>query len=458
MSADSFQGGDSPFSLDGTKKEGARTRQDFQKLKTKIHHIVVDRIDLDALQRMDPDASLREVSRVVEEVITEQRVPLNRVEHRQLVQEIQHEMFGLGPLEPLLRDPSVNDILVNGPKQIYVERSGKLELTNISFYDEQHLRHVVTRIVGMVGRRIDESSPMVDARLKDGSRVNAIIPPLAIDGSSVSIRKFRNIPLREQDLVDFGSITKEALEILKIAIRGRLNVIVSGGTGTGKTTMLNLLSSFIPDDERIITVEDTAELRMRQPHVVRLETRPPNVEGKGEIDQRALVKNALRMRPDRIIVGEVRGGETLDMLQALNTGHDGSMATIHANTARDAISRLETLVQFAGTSLPSSSIMKQIASAIHIILQLRRYKDGVRRVDSITEITGMEGDIITMQEIFRFKPTGQDAEGKIKGQFIFSTVRPKFFEMVADRGLSINLPTAQSDDQKHWKNLGNRAA
>jgi len=457
VSADSFQG-DSPFSLDGTKKEGNRTRQDFQKLKTKIHHIVVDRIDLDALQRMDPETSLREVSRVVEEVIAEQRIPFNRVEHRQLVQEIQHEMFGLGPLEPLLRDPSVNDILVNGSKQIYVERSGKLELTNISFYDEQHLRHIITRIVGMVGRRIDESSPMVDARLKDGSRVNAIIPPLAIDGSSVSIRKFKNVPLREQDLIDYGSVTKEALEILKIAIRGRLNVIVSGGTGTGKTTMLNLLSTFIPDDERIITVEDTAELRMRQPHVVRLETRPPNVEGKGEIDQRALVKNALRMRPDRIIVGEVRGAETLDMLQALNTGHDGSMATIHANTARDAISRLETLVQFAGTSLPSASIMKQIASAIHIILQLRRYKDGIRRVDSITEITGMEGDIVTMQEICRFKPMSQDAEGKIKGQFIFSTGRPKFFEMVAERGLPVNLPPVQSDDQKHWKNLGNKVA
>lgn len=442
IGGDQFQGGGFPFAFDG-KKEGGTPRREFQKLKTKIHHLAVDRIDLDALQRMDPETALREVARIVQDVLSEERVPLNRFEHRQIVQEIQHEMFGLGPLEPLLRDPSVNDILVNGSKQVYVERNGRLELTSVTFHDENHLRHIVMRIVGLVGRRIDESSPMVDARLKDGSRVNAIIPPLAIDGSVISIRKFRSVPLREEDLIEFGTITREALDLLRAAIRGKLNVIVSGGTGTGKTTLLNLLSSFIPEDERIVTIEDTAELKLRQNHIVRLETRPPNVEGKGEIDQRALVRNALRMRPDRIVVGEVRGAETLDMLQALNTGHEGSMTTIHANSPRDAVSRLETMVQFAGTKLPSTSIMKQIAAAIHIIIQLRRYKDGVRRVDSITEITGMEGPVITMQEICRFKPLSQDGEGQIRGQFVFSTMRPRFLEVLSDKGFVIENISAK---------------
>jgi len=428
-----FSEGQFPFGFEN-KKDNTPTRKEFQKLKTKIHHQAVERIDLDKLQRMDPDTALHEVTRIVEQVLSEERLPLNRFEHRQIIQEIQHEMFGLGPLEPLLRDPSVNDILVNNAKQVYVERNGRLELTSVAFHDENHLRHIVTRIVGMVGRRIDESSPMVDARLKDGSRVNAIIPPLAIDGSCLSIRKFRAVPLSEQDLIDYGTLVKEALRFIRIAVNGKLNVIISGGTGTGKTTLLNLLSSYIPEDERIVTIEDTAELKLRQNHVVRLETRPPNIEGKGEIDQRLLVKNALRMRPDRIIVGEVRGAETLDMLQALNTGHEGSMTTIHANSPRDAISRLETMVQYAGTSLPSESILKQIASAIHIILQLRRYKDGVRRLDSITEVTGMEGNVITMQEICRFKPTGQDEDGRILGKFVFTTMHPRFLKTVEEKG------------------------
>ncbi|HSF47858.1 MAG TPA: CpaF family protein, partial [Burkholderiales bacterium] len=349
----------------------------------------------------------------------------------------QHEMLGLGPLEPLLADPTISDILVNSHSQIYVERRGKLELTDVRFSDDAHLMKIIDKIVSRVGRRIDESSPMVDARLPDGSRVNAIIPPVALDGPMVSIRRFAVVPLKMEDVIQYKSLTSEMASILQGLAKAKVNMLVSGGTGSGKTTMLNILSGYIPASERIVTIEDAAELQLQQPHVVRLETRPPNIEGKGEITQRALVKNALRMRPDRIILGEVRGAEAVDMLQAMNTGHEGSLATIHANTARDALSRLENMIGMAGLNLPPKAARQQISSAITAIVQIARLSDGKRKVVSIQEITGMEGEIITMQEIFAFKQTGVGADGTVQGHFGATGVRPKFVDRLRTHGVSI---------------------
>jgi len=370
---------------------------------------------------------------------------LNQQERHHLVLDIQHEMLGFGPLEPLLNDPTVSDILVNTYDKVYVERRGRLELTDVSFHDNAHLMKIIEKIVSRVGRRVDESSPMVDARLPDGSRVNAIIPPLAVDGPLVSIRRFGASPLTVQNLLDYKSVTPPMIKVLESLGLAKVNILISGGTGSGKTTMLNLISGFIPENERIVTIEDAAELQLRQPHVVRLETRPPNIEGKGEVTQRALVRNSLRMRPDRIILGEVRGPEALDMLQAMNTGHEGSLATIHANTPRDALARLENMVGMAGVSLTPRAIRQQIASAITVILQASRLADGTRKVVSMQEITGMEGEIISMQEIFRFEQTGIDADGKVQGHFCATGVRPRFADRLRMFGAAVPEDTFDPD-------------
>jgi pilus assembly protein CpaF len=370
-------------------------------------------------------------------ILTEENAALTKEERQRLVQEIQDEVFGLGPIEPLLRDPSVADILVNGPNHVFVERGGKIQRTPARFRDSAHLMRIIERIVSRVGRRIDESNPMVDARLEDGSRVNAIVPPLALDGPSLSIRRFAADKLDHNDLIRMGSMTQELVATLQAAVEVRLNILVSGGTGSGKTTLLNILSSFIPSDERIVTIEDAAELRLRQEHVVRLETRPPNLEGKGAITQRDLVVNSLRMRPDRIIIGECRSGEALDMLQAMNTGHDGSLTTIHANTPRDALTRLETLVAMSGIDLPKSAVRGQIASAIHLVIQASRLSDGSRRITSLSEIVGMETDVVTMQEIFTLERHGLDANGRVLAELVPTGIRPKFVEKLAAEGMSI---------------------
>lgn len=409
----------------------------YDELKGRIHQRVIELLDLTTVGSMDRESLSQELSRLIEENIRGESVVLNFQERIQLGKDILNEVLGLGPLESLLADPSVSDILVNSHKQVFVERSGKLELTDVRFRDEGHLRQIIDRIVSRVGRRVDESSPMVDARLADGSRVNAIIPPLAIDGSSMSIRKFTRDKLQIENLVEKKSLTPEMGEILKGAVKLRLNILISGGTGTGKTTILNILSGFIPGDERIVTIEDAAELQLRQEHVVRLETRPANIEGAGAIVQRDLVKNALRMRPDRIIIGEVRGGEALDMLQAMNTGHDGSLATIHANTPRDALTRVETMVAMAGLNLPAKALRHYCTSALNLIVQLTRLQDGSRRVTSIQEITGMEGEIVTLQEIFTFEQTGLHPNGKVKGRFRSTGVRPKFVDRLQTRGITI---------------------
>jgi pilus assembly protein CpaF len=410
----------------------------YQALKSKIHHRVIDLMDLGAVSTMTHAALTPELGKLIEHILQQESVPLNQRERAQLIQEMVHEVLGLGPLEPLLADPTVADILVNTHKQVFVERFGKLEATSVQFRDEPHLRKIIDKIVSRVGRRIDESSPMVDARLADGSRVNAIIPPLAIDGACMSIRKFSRDPLQLQNLVDKKSLTPEIGELLRGIVQARLNTLVSGGTGTGKTTILNILSGFIPSTERIVTIEDAAELQLRQEHVVRLETRPTNIEGKGEVTQRELVKNALRMRPDRIILGEVRGAETLDMLQAMNTGHDGSLTTIHANSCRDALTRVETLVAMAGLNLSTKSLRNYISSALDVIIQLTRLADGTRKMTSVQEITGMEGDVITLQEIFTFEQKGMDQEGHLKGRFRATGVRPKFMDRFAARGVTIH--------------------
>jgi pilus assembly protein CpaF len=377
--------------------------------------------------------------------VEEERIVLNQQERHHLVLDIQHEMLGFGPLEPLLNDPSVSDILVNTASQVYVERRGRLELTDVAFHDNAHLMKIIEKIVSRVGRRVDESSPMVDARLPDGSRVNAIIPPLAVDGPLVSIRRFGATPLTVQNLLDYKSVTPPMIKVLESLGLAKVNILISGGTGSGKTTMLNLISGFIPGNERIVTIEDAAELQLRQPHVVRLETRPPNIEGKGEVTQRALVRNSLRMRPDRIILGEVRGPEALDMLQAMNTGHEGSLATIHANTPRDALARLENMVGMAGVSLTPRAIRQQIASAITVVLQASRLADGTRKVVSMQEITGMEGEVISMQEIFRFEQTGIDADGKVQGHFCATGVRPRFADRLRMFGAAVPEDTFDPD-------------
>jgi pilus assembly protein CpaF len=409
----------------------------YQELKGKIHHRVIDLMDLGVVSTMTHAALTPELGKLVEQILQQEPVPLNQRERTQLIQEMVHEVLGLGPLEPLLADPTVADILVNTHKQVFVERFGKLEATAVQFRDEAHLRKIIDKIVSRVGRRIDESSPMVDARLADGSRVNAIIPPLAIDGACMSIRKFSRDPLQLQNLIDKKSLTPEIGGLLKGIVQARLNTLVSGGTGTGKTTILNILSGFIHSTERIVTIEDAAELQLRQEHVVRLETRPTNIEGKGEVTQRELVKNALRMRPDRIILGEVRGAETLDMLQAMNTGHDGSLTTIHANSSRDALTRVETLVAMAGLNLSTKSLRNYISSALDVIIQLTRLSDGTRKMTSVQEITGMEGDVITLQEIFTYEQKGLDQQGHLKGRFRATGVRPKFMDRFAARGVTV---------------------
>jgi pilus assembly protein CpaF len=419
--------------------------QAYQELKKTMHQMILDRIDLERLKRLTSEQFKHELALLVQRIIEEERIVLNQQERHHLVLDIQHEMLGFGPLEPLLNDPTVSDILVNTCNKVYVERRGRLELTDITFHDNAHLMKIIEKIVSRVGRRVDESSPMVDARLPDGSRVNAIIPPLAVDGPLVSIRRFGATPLTVQNLLELKSVTPPMIKVLESLGLSKVNILISGGTGSGKTTLLNLISGFIPGNERIVTIEDAAELQLRQPHVVRLETRPPNIEGKGEVTQRALVRNSLRMRPDRIILGEVRGPEALDMLQAMNTGHEGSLATIHSNTPRDALSRLENMVSMAGVSLSQRAIRQQIASAITVILQASRLTDGTRKVVSIQELTGMEGDIISMQEIFRFEQTGVDADGKVLGHFCATGVRPRFAERLKMFGAPVPEDTFDPD-------------
>ncbi|OHV94163.1 pilus assembly protein CpaF [Janthinobacterium lividum] len=408
--------------------QGALALHAYQELKKTMHQTILDRIDLERLKRLTAEQFKHELALLVQRVIEEERIVLNQHERHSLVLDIQHEMLGFGPLEPLLADASVSDILVNTCDKVYVERGGRLQLTDVTFHDNAHLMKIIEKIVSRVGRRVDESSPMVDARLPDGSRVNAIIPPLAVDGPILSIRRFAVQPLTIANLLDYKSLTPPMVQVLQALGQAKINILISGGTGSGKTTLLNVLSGFIPGSERIVTIEDAAELALRQPHVVRLETRPPNIEGKGEVSQRALVRNALRMRPDRIILGEVRGAEALDMLQAMNTGHEGSLATIHSNTARDALARLENMVGMASVNLTPRATRQQICSAVTVVMQVSRLTDGARKLVSLQEVTGMEGDIIAMHEIFRFEQTGVDAEGKVQGHFCATGVRPRFTE------------------------------
>ncbi|WP_175812115.1 CpaF family protein [Burkholderia contaminans] len=424
-------------------------RDAYQKLRREIHLAVLERVELERLSRMPQESVRMEIGLLITRILDEERLPANDIERRQLAIDVYDEMFGFGPLEALLRDPTISDILVNTYRQVYVERFGQLELTDVTFYDDAHLMKVIEKIVSRVGRRIDESSPMVDARLPDGSRVNAIIPPSAIDGPLMSIRRFAVNPLKMDDLVRYHSLTPPMAELLDALSRAKVNVLVSGGTGSGKTTLLNILSGYIPRNERIVTIEDAAELQLQQPHVLRLETRPPNIEGKGEITQRTLVRNALRMRPDRIILGEVRGAEALDMLNAMNTGHEGSLATIHANTPRDALTRLENMISVSGLTLPPKTMRQQIASAISVVVQAARLTDGRRKIVSIQELTGMEGDIINMQEIFTFKRTGVDRDGTVRGHFCATGVRPKFAERL--QAFGINLPDSLYDPSQRYE-------
>lgn len=427
-----------PGAVVGTGAEpNGNSQHTFQEMKSRLHRALINRMDLTKLTSLSPDQLHGEVSRLAENVLNEEAMPLSSMDRERLVNEVQHELFGLGPLEPLLGDPTISDILVNSHKTIYIERRGKLEQTNVAFKDDEHLMRVIERIVSSVGRRIDESSPMVDARLKDGSRVNAIIPPLSIDGPVLSIRRFGAEPLRMNSLIEKRALTKDIADMLEMCVKARLNCLISGGTGAGKTTLLNALSAFIPEDERIVTIEDSAELQLQQPHVVRLETRPPNIEGRGEVTQRDLVRNALRMRPDRIVIGEVRGGEAIDMLQAMNTGHDGSLTTIHANTPRDALARIETMIQMTGMRLSDRAMRQQIASALDLVVQAARHPDGSRRVTSISEITGMEGDTITMQEIFLYERTGMDPQGQVLGRFRSTGIRPRFAEKLKSCGMQL---------------------
>ena len=412
-------------------------KPEYQELKFTLHRKLLDRINLDALASIDNDRIREEVRQAVLTIVDSEPNLLTATEKQQISSEVLHEVFGLGPLEPLLQDSSISDILVNGHKQVYVERSGLLELTNVRFHDDGHLLRIIDRIVSQVGRRVDESNPMVDARLADGSRVNAITPPLAVDGPLLSIRRFSTDKLMPKDLVAKNSLTPGMMCLLEAAVKARLNIIVSGGTGAGKTTLLNALSIFISPKERIITIEDAAELQLKQPHVARLETRPANVEGQGAVRQRQLLVNSLRMRPDRIIVGEVRGEEALDMLQAMNTGHDGSLTTVHANTPRDAISRLEVMVSLANANMHLTAIRQQIASAVHILVQASRMSDGTRRVTSITEVTGIETDIVTLQEIFVFEKRGLSPEGKVIGRFAATGILPKFNEKLLAAGIRL---------------------
>ena len=407
-------------------------------LKISIHKVLLERINLSALDKMPREQVRSEVAEIINEILAQRREALNRTERETLVDNVLDELLGLGPLEPLLQDDSLTDILVNGPHMVFVEKGGLLQRTSTTFQDERHLLRIIQKIVSAVGRRIDESSPFVDARLADGSRVNAIIAPLAVDGSLLSIRKFAKKRINIQRLVELGSVPEAMAEVLSAIVRSRRNVLISGGTGSGKTTLLNAMSSFIDERERIVTIEDSAELQLQQEHVARLETRPPNIEGKGEVGQRDLVKNALRMRPDRIIVGEVRAGEAFDMLQAMNTGHDGSMTTVHANTTRDALSRLEQMIGMSGIDMPPRSARAQIASAINVVVQVGRLADGRRRVLSLSEIVGMEGETISMQEIYRFKISGRDEDGNVLGRFEATGIRPKFLQEAESAGIKLS--------------------
>jgi pilus assembly protein CpaF len=420
----------------GARPDGVRAQ--YLQLKGNVHRKLLNRLNLEALASVDRARAEGEIRTLLFELLAEESVPLSMAEREQILSDVIDEVFGLGPLEPLLRDPDVNDILVNTYRQVYVERAGVLEKVSASFQDDKHLMRVIDRIVSAVGRRVDDSSPMVDARLSDGSRVNAIIPPLAVDGPLLSIRRFPKERLKAEDLIGYRALTRPMLDFLGHCVKARLNCLISGGTGAGKTTLLNIMSSFISDKERTATIEDAAELQLHQEHVVRLETRPPNVEGKGAIRQRQLVINALRMRPDRIVVGEVRGEEALDMLQAMNTGHDGSLTTVHANTPRDALSRIETMIAMGNISLPEKAMRAQIASAIQVIVQQTRMSDGSRKVTAISEITGMEGDVITMQDIFVFEKMGVTQDGKVMGRFRATGVRPKCAERL--RAAGIHLP------------------
>jgi pilus assembly protein CpaF len=413
--------------------------KEYLDLKETLHSKVINEIDLESLNRLREETAREQLRNVTLELLQREKTPLTMTEREKLVTEILDEVFGLGPLQPLLADPTLSDILVNGAHDVYVERRGKLERAAIHFNDDDHVMRIIDRIVSRVGRRVDESSPMVDARLRDGSRVNVIIPPLALDGPVLSIRRFGTDPLTAMDILENGTITPEMLDLMKACVQGKLNVLISGGTGAGKTTLLNILSSFIPADERIITIEDAAELQLKQDHVVRLETRPPNIEGKGAVRQRQLVINALRMRPDRIVVGEVRGEEAIDMLQAMNTGHEGSLTTIHANTPRDALSRIETMVSMANLNLPEQAARQQIASAMNLVIQITRLPDGTRKITSIAEITGMEGPIITMQDLFLFDRQGFDSNGKVRGNFKPTGIRPKFAERLLASGIRLPM-------------------
>ena len=417
---------------------GASTAKSHQDLKTTLHRELLNKIDLERLTSLQDVRARTQVQSVIYDLIGASNVPLSGGEKERICREVLHEVFGLGPLEPLLQDPSITDILVNTHRQVYIERAGMLELTNVVFKDSAHLRHIIDKIVSNVGRRVDESSPMCDARLDDGSRVNVVIPPLAIDGPIMSIRRFGRTPVGIDQLLSSRSLTAPMLELLKASVKARLNIVISGGTGAGKTTLLNALSSFIPERERIVTIEDSAELQLQQPHVVRMECRPPNVEGKGAVRQRELVINALRMRPDRIVVGEVRGGEALDMLQAMNTGHDGSLTTIHANNPRDAIARLETMSLMAELNLPDRAIRQQIASAVSLVVQVARLSDGTRRVTQVSEVTGIGDEMVTLQDIFVFDRLGISANNRVLGRFRATGLRPTFTERLKASGIQLS--------------------
>src|SRR6188474_809756 len=429
-----------PLATTGGRTADAAKADEFDQLKRRIHNKLVDKLDLSRIGDLQGDVLRREIRLVVEHLCDTEETFLNRTERERLVEEVLDETFGFGPLEMLLKDHTISDILINGPKHIYVERRGRMEKSNVEFRDNAHLLQIIDRIVSKVGRRVDEVCPMVDARLPDGSRVNAIIPPLALDGAAVSIRRFGAHPLKLEDLLNFKALTPEMVMLLEGCIKARLNMIIAGGTGSGKTTLLNTLSSFIPNSDRIVTIEDAAELQLQQEHVVRLETRPPNIEGKGAITATDLVKNALRMRPERIIIGECRGPETLDMLQAMNTGHDGSLTTLHANTPRDAVARLETMVMMTGFDMPMKAMRQQIASAVHVMIQANRLQGGIRRVTSITEVVGMEQDTVVMQDIYKYVQEGIDETGRCRGHFESTGVRPSFMTKLESAG--VRLPSS----------------
>jgi pilus assembly protein CpaF len=439
------------FGMDPKRHQHHVDTDAYKSLKGRMHLKLLDKFDLAVLETLPPDVLRQEIALMVERLLQDEQAAINDAERTSLIRDIQHEMLGFGPLELLMADPAVSDILVNSYDRVYVERKGRLELTNVTFSDEKHLLRIIDKIVSLVGRRIDESSPMVDARLPDGSRVNAVIPPVALDGPMMSIRRFALVPLKMENLVSesFKSLTPEMAQLLEGLAKAKVNIIISGGTGAGKTTLLNILSGYIPESERVVTIEDAAELQMQQPHVVRLETRPPNIEGKGEVTSRALVRNALRMRPDRIVIGEVRGAEAVDMLQAMNTGHEGSLTTIHANSPRDALSRLENMIGMANLSLPHKAARQQIASAITVVIQVLRLIDGRRKVTAIQEITGMEGEVITMQELFGYKQTGVGPNGEVLGYFQATGVRPKFAERLQAFGVA--LPDSMFDASKRYQ-------